>query len=81
MTDAVIHWLNDRTAGLVFLLWGSHAQKKGSFINKVCSTTSFVSRLLYTRLGMRLLLYLPQATYVTFLPLVTHAHTRKSTVF
>lgn len=35
LTDAVIHWLNDKRSGLVFLLWGSYAQKKGSFINKV----------------------------------------------
>ena len=24
----------------MFLLWGSHAQKKGAFINKVCSTAN-----------------------------------------
>ncbi|MBE1299189.1 MAG: uracil-DNA glycosylase [Alteromonadaceae bacterium] len=33
-TDAVIRKLNDSAEGIVFLLWGSHAQKKGSFIDK-----------------------------------------------
>lgn len=31
-TDAVIRTLNERRTGLVFLLWGSYAQKKGAFI-------------------------------------------------
>ena len=35
LTDAVIHWLNDHRSGLVFILWGAYAQKKGSFIDKV----------------------------------------------
>jgi uracil-DNA glycosylase len=33
-TDAVIKWLNANSKGIVFLLWGSYAQKKGSFIDK-----------------------------------------------
>ncbi|WP_432787164.1 Uracil-DNA glycosylase [Oligella sp. MSHR50489EDL] len=33
-TDEVIALLNARKNGLVFLLWGSHAQKKGRFIDK-----------------------------------------------
>ncbi|MGE4132938.1 MAG: uracil-DNA glycosylase [Bdellovibrionales bacterium] len=32
-TDAVIHHLNDEREGLVFVLWGSYAQKKGAFID------------------------------------------------
>ncbi len=32
-TDAVIHQLALQRQGLVFLLWGSYAQKKGSFID------------------------------------------------
>lgn len=32
-TDAVIHYLNDRHEGLVFLLWGSSAQKKAAFVD------------------------------------------------
>jgi len=35
LTDAVIKWINDHLNGVVFLLWGSYAQKKGSSINKV----------------------------------------------
>ena len=35
-TDAVIRWLNRNNNGLIFLLWGSHAQKKGLAIDKVC---------------------------------------------
>ena len=35
LTDAVIHWINNRCSGVVFLLWGAYAQKKGSFINQV----------------------------------------------
>lgn len=34
LTDAVVHWLNDHLEGVVFLLWGTYAQKKGSFIDK-----------------------------------------------
>ena len=33
-TDHVIATLNQHTQGLVFLLWGSHAQKKGQFIDR-----------------------------------------------
>ena len=35
LTDAVIKWINSNLSSVVFLLWGSYAQKKGSFINKV----------------------------------------------
>ena len=35
LTDAVIHWINDNLSGVVFLLWGAYAQKKGGFINKM----------------------------------------------
>ncbi|WP_282956149.1 uracil-DNA glycosylase [Neisseria canis] len=33
-TDCVIHRLNDQREHLVFMLWGSHAQKKGAFIDR-----------------------------------------------
>jgi uracil-DNA glycosylase len=33
-TDKVIAALNEHREGIVFLLWGSHAQKKGSFIDR-----------------------------------------------
>lgn len=33
-TDAVVHWLSSNMQGLVFILWGSYAQKKGAAINK-----------------------------------------------
>lgn len=33
-TDAVIEALNHRSQPAVFILWGSHAQKKGAFIDK-----------------------------------------------
>lgn len=33
-TDRVIAVLNQEREGLVFLLWGSHAQKKGAFIDR-----------------------------------------------
>ncbi|SMF35571.1 Uracil-DNA glycosylase [Alteromonadaceae bacterium Bs31] len=32
-TDAIIHALNQKCENLVFLLWGSYAQKKGQFID------------------------------------------------
>jgi uracil-DNA glycosylase len=32
-TDAVIRHLNDEREGIVFVLWGSYAQKKGEFID------------------------------------------------
>lgn len=32
-TDRVIQLLNERLEGLVFMLWGSYAQKKGAFID------------------------------------------------
>ncbi len=33
-TDQAIRSLNDQREGIVFLLWGSHAQKKGAFIDQ-----------------------------------------------
>lgn len=33
-TDAVIAKLNERTTPMVFILWGSYAQKKGAFIDR-----------------------------------------------
>jgi uracil-DNA glycosylase len=33
-TDAVIRELNDHREGIVFMLWGSYAQKKGQFIDR-----------------------------------------------
>jgi uracil-DNA glycosylase len=33
-TDAVIRKLNDERAGLVFLLWGAYAQRKGAFLDR-----------------------------------------------
>lgn len=33
-TDAVIEKLNERDKPVVFILWGSHAQKKGAFIDR-----------------------------------------------
>lgn len=32
-TNAAIHRLNERRMGLVFMLWGAYAKKKGSFID------------------------------------------------
>jgi len=34
LTTATIKWINDNLEGVVFILWGGYAQKKGSFINK-----------------------------------------------
>ncbi|XP_031712356.1 uracil-DNA glycosylase [Anarrhichthys ocellatus] len=33
-TDAVVQWLSNNLEGLVFILWGSYAQKKGAAINR-----------------------------------------------
>lgn len=33
-TDKIISVLNEKSSGLVFLLWGSYAQKKGQFIDR-----------------------------------------------
>jgi len=33
-TDRIIQELNERRSGLVFLLWGSYAQKKASFLDR-----------------------------------------------
>ncbi|KAH9499176.1 hypothetical protein Btru_004348 [Bulinus truncatus] len=33
-TDAVINWLNSNLNGVVFMLWGAYAQKKGARIDK-----------------------------------------------
>ena len=33
-TDKVISLINEHREGVVFLLWGSHAQKKGAIINR-----------------------------------------------
>ncbi|MCK9469422.1 MAG: uracil-DNA glycosylase, partial [Porticoccaceae bacterium] len=32
-TDAAVHALNEQRDNLVFMLWGSYAQKKGNFID------------------------------------------------
>jgi len=34
-TDAVVSWLNANLDGVVFMLWGAYAQKKGSKISGV----------------------------------------------
>jgi len=39
-TDAVVAWLNKHTAGTVFMLWGSYAQKKGARIDKASISCS-----------------------------------------
>ncbi|WP_342562064.1 uracil-DNA glycosylase [Paenibacillus sp. FSL R7-0345] len=33
-TDAIMEKLNERTEPLVFILWGSHAQQKGAYIDR-----------------------------------------------
>ena len=33
-TDKIIHLLNEKKEGLVFILWGAYAQKKGVFIDQ-----------------------------------------------
>lgn len=33
-TDAIIHAVNDKCENVVFMLWGSYAQKKGAFIDR-----------------------------------------------
>jgi uracil-DNA glycosylase len=33
-TDRIVQLLNDQREGIVFLLWGSYAQKKGKFIDR-----------------------------------------------
>jgi uracil DNA glycosylase len=33
--DAIVQYLNDRSANIVFLLWGRDAQNKGARIDKV----------------------------------------------
>ncbi|CAG8671512.1 7915_t:CDS:2, partial [Paraglomus occultum] len=33
-TDAAINYLNEKKSGLVFILWGGHAHKKGKRIDK-----------------------------------------------
>ena len=33
-TDRIIHLLNDEKENLVFLLWGSYAQKKAAFVDR-----------------------------------------------
>lgn len=33
-TDAIVHALNEQREGLVFVLWGAYAQKKGAFIDR-----------------------------------------------
>jgi uracil-DNA glycosylase len=35
LTDAVIKWISENSTGVVFLLWGSYAQKKAASVDKV----------------------------------------------
>lgn len=47
LTDAVIRHLNEKMAGVVFILWGAYAQKKGAHINKVsCQSVLFHASIL-----------------------------------
>lgn len=32
-TDRIVSYLNEQTTGLVFMLWGSHAQRKGQIVD------------------------------------------------
>ena len=34
LTDAAIKALNDRRENIVYMLWGSYAQRKGQFVNR-----------------------------------------------
>ncbi|XP_065648326.1 uracil-DNA glycosylase-like isoform X2 [Hydra vulgaris] len=45
-TDAIIHWINDNLKGVVFILWGKCAQKKGHFINKGELSNTFLNVLM-----------------------------------
>jgi uracil-DNA glycosylase len=38
--DAIVQYLNDRSANIVFLLWGRDAQNKGARIDKVIFQSS-----------------------------------------
>lgn len=40
LTDAVVQWLSANQEGLVFMLWGAYAQKKGAAIDRVCLSNS-----------------------------------------
>jgi hypothetical protein len=35
LTDAVVKYISDNSRGVVFLLWGSYAQKKAAAVDKV----------------------------------------------
>lgn len=47
-TDAVVQWLSNNQQGLVFMLWGSYAQKKGAAIDRVSLPCSIQTQYLYT---------------------------------
>lgn len=44
-TDVVVSWLNKNLHGVVFMLWGAYAQKKGSSIDRVQVTLFVISSL------------------------------------
>lgn len=44
-TDAVVQWLSNNLEGLVFMLWGSYAQKKGAAIDRVGAHCCFKTNL------------------------------------
>lgn len=48
-TDVVVSWLNKNLHGVVFMLWGAYAQKKGSSIDRV--QLLFLSFLSFPQLG------------------------------
>ena len=35
VTDSTIKWISDNCDGVIFLLWGSYAQKKAAIVDKV----------------------------------------------
>ena len=54
-TDAVIRAINDKHEHVVFMLWGSYAQKKGEFIDRkkhlVIGIKTFGDRRIYFFIG------------------------------
>ena len=41
-TDPTISWINSNLDGVVFILWGAYAQKKGGFVDKVSDISKMV---------------------------------------
>ncbi|XP_061624335.1 uracil DNA glycosylase a isoform X5 [Phyllopteryx taeniolatus] len=82
-TDAVVQWLSDNLEGLVFVLWGAYAQKKGATINRANGLDDFIKKIrgsYWTALKINWKVWTPfQFVNVNFVPVESGMMHREKT--